>query len=99
MPDRPLRPEQMILADHLGEVFRPQAVGERSPRLVFEQGAHYVTGYRLIGLPLFLMLVVRVFDWKKARILLTFTSSIEAAKSCSATDLAVIRILDPAQNI
>ena len=97
--DRAIRAEQMNLPHDLAEALRPQAVGERPRRLVFEEGGHYVTGRRLIGLPLFLMLVVRVFDWKKARILLIFTSSIEAAESCSATDLAVICILDPAQNI
>src|SRR6185312_2109264 len=39
-PDRPLRPDQMILPDDVAQLRRPQPVRERPRRLAFEQGAH-----------------------------------------------------------
>ena len=38
--DRAIRAEQMILPHDLAEALRPQAVGERPRRLVFEKGGH-----------------------------------------------------------
>jgi len=38
--DRPLRAQQMILPDDVGEPFRPQPVGQWVRRLLLEQGGH-----------------------------------------------------------